>query len=190
MKLPLSTHSSPSSTSNKDYLNKPILVARKARILAKLIDFLPMVIGCTIFYPIGVIFSLIYLCIKDSLQQGQSLGKRIMGFRVISLDDGTPCSLKQSFIRNLPFSIPLFLALIPFIGQILSLIFIVPAILLELYYVWKIHSGHRLGDILADTTLMAHDGDRISLTIRKKIDLLTSTRALKKPQVYTTKTSV
>jgi len=104
---------------------------------------------------------MIYLSICDSLQNGQSVGKRMMGFAVVSLENGKPCSIKQSFIRNLPINIPLLLAIIPLWGWILSLLVGIPLLLLEIYLIYKIDSGHRLGDVMADTTVMAGDGTKI-----------------------------
>ena len=112
-----------------------------------------------VFYPVGLLLSLFYLGISDSMQNGQSLGKKIMGFSVISLEDGGPCSLKQSVIRNLPLLIPLVLALIPFWGWVLAFILGPPLVALEIYLIYKLDSGHRLGDVMADTSVMGHDRD-------------------------------
>jgi uncharacterized RDD family membrane protein YckC len=97
------------------------------------------------------------------LYDGQSIGKRLMGFGVISLEDGSPCSTWQSFIRNLPFTVPLFFLIFPFWGWIFSAIFAVPLSLMEVYFLFKQNSVHRLGDIMADTTVIANDGTRLDL---------------------------
>ena len=85
-----------------------------------------------------------------------------MGFSVISLEDGSPCSIKQSFIRNLPLLVPLILAIIPFWGWILSLLVGLPLVVLEVYLMYKLDSAHRLGDVMADTTVIAGDGQALS----------------------------
>jgi uncharacterized RDD family membrane protein YckC len=100
------------------------------------------------------------MCLSDSLTGGQSVGKKLMGFAVISLEDGTPCNLKQSIIRNLPILIPMFFALIPFWGWIISSILALPLIGLEVYLMLKLDSAHRLGDVMADTTVIASDPNR------------------------------
>lgn len=89
-----------------------------------------------------------------------------MGFAVISLEDGMPCSMKQSFIRNLPFIAPLIFAIVPLWGWVIGLILWFPLMILELYLMFKIDSGHRLGDVMADTSVMANDGDNIG--VKKK----------------------
>ena len=93
------------------------------------------------------------------MQNGQSLGKRVMGFSVISLEDGGPCTLKQSVIRNLPILIPWGLLVIPFLGWIMAFLLGVPLIALEVYLISKINSGHRLGDVMADTSVLGQSSD-------------------------------
>lgn len=91
-----------------------------------------------------------------------------MGFAVISLDDGTPCSLKQSVIRNLPIVIPMVFAIIPLWGWIFCSILSVPLMLMEVYLLFKLDSGHRLGDVMADTTVIANDPNRVNLKKSKE----------------------
>lgn len=153
----------------KYLLQKSIKAARLARLVAKAIDLFIVLILSLFFYPIGLILSLIYLSIADSLQNGQSVGKRFIGFAVISLEDGRPCSMKQSFIRNLPLLVPLFFGIIPFWGWVISLIIGIPLIILEIYLIYKLDSGHRLGDVMADTTVMAGDGDKEKEVSTKKL---------------------
>lgn len=152
----------------KYLLQKSIKAARLARLIAKSIDMFIVLILSLFFYPVGLILSLIYLTIADSLQNGQSVGKRFIGFAVISLEDGKPCSMKQSFIRNLPLLVPLFFAIIPFWGWVISLIIGVPLIILEIYLLYKLDSGHRLGDVMADTTVIAGDADKEMSTKKMK----------------------
>ena len=151
----------------KDLIDGPLARARLSRLIAKLIDIGLVTLGAVFYYPMGLILGVIYLCISDSLYDGQSIGKRLMGFGVISLVDGSPCSTKQSFIRNLPFTVPLFFLIFPFWGWIFSGIFAVPLALMEVYFLFKKNSAHRLGDIMADTTVIADDGMRLDLRKQK-----------------------
>lgn len=50
---------------------------------------------------LGVLFALLYTLLADGLEGGQSIGKRMVGIRVISADTGAPCTFGQSFLRNL-----------------------------------------------------------------------------------------
>ncbi|MBT4793161.1 MAG: hypothetical protein HON90_16430 [Halobacteriovoraceae bacterium] len=137
--------------------------ARVTRLIAKTIDIFIVIILGMLFYPFGLLLALFYLAISDSLYGGQSVGKRFMGFSVISLVDGKPCSTKQSFIRNLPLSIPLVFAIIPPWGIIFCTILLFPLVLLELYLLFKLDSGHRLGDVMADTTVIGNDPNRVDI---------------------------
>lgn len=90
-----------------------------------------------------------------------------MGFAVKSLEDGSPCSFKQSLVRNLPFILPLVLAIVPFWGWILGGILCIALVGLELYLLYNLDSGHRLGDVMADTTVTANDDNFVGVKNRK-----------------------
>lgn len=134
-----------------------IKVARLARLMAKAIDLFIVIVLSFFFYPIGLVIGILYLAVSDSIQGGQSVGKKFIGFSVISLEDAMPCSLKQSVLRNLPILLPLLFGLIPFWGWIISLLIGAPLVILEIYLLYRLDSGHRLGDVMADTSVMAND---------------------------------
>lgn len=145
----------------KYFLQRPFQVSFWARAYAKGIDFLLAFFLFILFpYPWGTCIGIMYLSYADALWGGQSVGKRWVGFSVISLEDGSPCTCGQSVIRNIPFLLPLLVLLYPssfwrwvFLGA-----FFPPFIFLEVYILYKMGSGLRLGDILADTTVLGHDG--------------------------------
>lgn len=138
-----------------------------ARLMAKAVDLFIVLVLSVFFYPLGLGLSALYIGISDSLQNGQSVGKKFMGFQVISLEDGTPCSVKQSFIRNIPILVPLVLAIFPVIGPILAFVAGTFLLVLEIFFLFKLDSGHRLGDVMADTSVMGHDGTKL-VTKKKK----------------------
>ena len=142
----------------KYLLKDPMEVGKLTRLIAKSVDMFIVLLLSIFFYPLGITLSLIYISIADSLQHGQSVGKKLLGLSVISLEDGRPCSTRQSLVRNLPISIPLAIAVIPFIGWIFSIMIGTIFIGLEIYLLCKLDSGHRLGDVMADTSVMANDG--------------------------------
>lgn len=152
----------------KHILRSAIKLARLSRMIAKAIDLFIVLMLAVFFYPVGIILATAYLCVCDAIQNGQSVGKKFMGFAVISLEDNMPCSIKQSIIRNLPFSVPLFFSIIPLWGWVFTLLIGIPLISLELYLLFTIDSGHRLGDVMADTSVMANDGTREALKKRKE----------------------
>jgi uncharacterized RDD family membrane protein YckC len=147
----------------KYILQSSIKTARLTRLIAKAIDLFIVLILSMLFYPFGLLLALFYITVSDSLYGGQSVGKRFMGFSVISLEDGKPCSTKQSFIRNLPILVPLGFAIIPPWGFIFCTILLVPLVLLETYLLFKLDSGHRLGDVMADTTVIGNDPNRVDI---------------------------
>ena len=104
----------------KYLLEKAIRVAKLTRLIAKAIDLFIVFCFSIFLYPLGLMLGIVYIAMSDGMGNGQSAGKRFMGFAVKSLEDGSPCSYKQSIIRNLPFILPLTLAIVPFWGWILG----------------------------------------------------------------------
>ena len=49
----------------------------------------------------------LYLFFQDGLKSGQSFGKRMLSIRVINSKDGTSCTYRKSFLRNLLLLIPI-----------------------------------------------------------------------------------
>ena len=48
----------------------------------------------------GVLWSIVYNLFADGLKDGQSIGKRQLGTRVVDAKTGAPCTYGQSFVRN------------------------------------------------------------------------------------------
>jgi uncharacterized RDD family membrane protein YckC len=156
------------SKKRKYLLRGSIQTSRMTRIIAKGIDLGIVILLSLFYYPLGILVGCGYLAICDHLNEGQSVGKKLMGFKVLSMEDGTPCKLKQSFIRNLPFIIPAAFAIFPLWGWIFSAILSIVLVFLELYLLFRLDSGHRLGDVMADTTVIANDGNREDIKKRNQ----------------------
>ncbi len=153
----------------KKYLLKgAIQTSQFARVLAKAIDLGLVLLLSLFYYPLGIILGCLYLGVSDHIGEGQSVGKKFIGFAVISLKDGKPCTLKQSIIRNLPFIVPLSFCVIPLWGWIFSALLSLVLIFLEVYLLFKLDSGHRLGDVMADTSVIAGDNERYGQKKEKK----------------------
>ena len=145
-------------TMDRKYLLKSsIKVARVSRLMAKAIDLFIVLILSIFVYPLGIILSVAYIAISDSLQNGQSVGKKFMGFAVISLEDGKPCTVKQSAIRNLPIIIPLAIAIVPIWGWIFAFLIGVPLILLEVYFIRIFFFLYELFEIITFRTVRKYD---------------------------------
>jgi len=164
-----------STMKRNEFLEKALNLARYVRILAKLIDlsivfFLVLIFYFTGFYQWGLFLGILYLGLSDGLGYGQSFGKRKMGFGVKSLVDGAPCSYKQSIIRNSPLTLPLFLLSIPFWGWIVGSIVGTMIMTVELMLILQRDSGHRLGDNMAETTVMANDDHELQRERREELE--------------------
>lgn len=58
----------------------------------------------------AIAFSILmaYLLFSDALANGQSLGKRLLKIKVVDFKTGKPCSVLQSFLRNVTIFLGLF----------------------------------------------------------------------------------
>ena len=74
------------------------------RLLAYLID----AVICTVGFILCILPGFAYLLLKDSLYDGRSIGKKVMGLQVIHSGTLTPCKMMESVIRNVSLAIPLF----------------------------------------------------------------------------------
>jgi uncharacterized RDD family membrane protein YckC len=123
------------------------------RILARLVDGLVAWAFALVLPPIGILVGLLYFAVADGVQKGQSLGKMVFGLEVVT-SYGSPCDLKASIYRNIPFELALLFAAIPLLGWILLIIAGIPILLIELWLVIADHNGSRLGDRIAGTTVV------------------------------------
>jgi uncharacterized RDD family membrane protein YckC len=76
------------------------LVAGAPAIAALLLTFL-LGRGGFVLILVAALFGLLYTLFADGLEGGQSIGKRLVGIRVVSMETGAPCTFAQSFVRNL-----------------------------------------------------------------------------------------
>lgn len=132
------------------------------RIIARTIDFI--IVGALLetIPKIGYFAGMTYLLIADGLFDGRSVGKRLIGLKVIlyTTDTNTnlACGFKESIIRNFSFAIGYILfgilGNIPLIGWILSIIVPVVILLFEGLIMVGSEDGMRLGDEFAKTQVV------------------------------------
>jgi len=122
------------------------------RSVAKAIDIIIILIFALILNPIGPVIAIFYSVCADGFE-GKSIGKRLVNLQTINSITRIPAGFKESIIRNIPIGIFIFFASIP-IFWILLIILGIPLLLLEVYLFWTLESGNRIGDILADTTVV------------------------------------
>ena len=74
------------------------------RLLAALIDWVIVSFGMILC----ILPGLAYALLKDTLYDGRSVGKKMMGLQVINSQTLTPCKMMESVIRNVSLMIPVF----------------------------------------------------------------------------------
>jgi uncharacterized RDD family membrane protein YckC len=116
------------------------------RLVARIIDLLAAAALAHVAKPVGFFAGLTYLLIADGVMPGRSMGKAVIGLRVVTAD-GRPAGLRESILRNLPFGVAMLLAAIPWIGWLLASAVVV----LEGLLVVGNERGRRLGDEAAQT---------------------------------------
>lgn len=91
-----------------------VLASAGIRLIAQIVDgLIALGLGFAAMFGVGavagdgpfaalafLVFYLGYFLFSDGLKNGQSLGKRIFGIRVIDFKSQNPCSHWQSFCRN------------------------------------------------------------------------------------------
>jgi uncharacterized RDD family membrane protein YckC len=130
-----------------DELKKASLLLR---VFAKALDFILIAAINEMVPKAGFYAGLSYLFISDGLFDGRSLGKRLMGLRVVAAGSGGPCSMRQSIVRNAPLCAGLLFSRIPLIGWV----FIVVISAVEFLILLGSKEGMRLGDELAKTMVI------------------------------------
>jgi uncharacterized RDD family membrane protein YckC len=120
------------------------------RTFAKVLDFILIAAVAEMVPRAGFYAGLLYLLISDGLFDGRSVGKLLIGLRVVSVNSGEPCSTKESIVRNAPLGAGLLLYKLPWVGWI----FIILVSVVEFLLLLGSKEGMRLGDELAKTKVI------------------------------------
>lgn len=126
------------------------------RLIAKVIDLVIVGLLCTPQSWAGTLAGAVYILICDGFFDGQSVGKKLIGLKVI-VDSPTgrrACSFKDSILRNSLFGAGIVLGVIPWIGWFLSALLGLLFWPAEAYFVYADDEGIRIGDILAGTRVL------------------------------------
>lgn len=126
------------------------------RFLAKFIDFLIM--GALFAFPtaVGPLAGTTYILISDGLNGGQSIGKKIIGLKVISAREFESHSdFKMSIMRNSVFAFPVLwhyiIGWIPYLGAVLTFLGWATVMGIEIALIYADEFGARFGDRIAGT---------------------------------------
>lgn len=130
------------------------------RIAAKAFDILIAAILIEGFGFAGALLGLFYVLIADSFNNGQSLGKKLLGLRVLStIKEDEICGLRESIIRNSPLGAIvvsyMVIGWIPYFGSFLVFVLGVAIIAYEVMSVYNDPElGIRFGDKIAETRVI------------------------------------
>jgi uncharacterized RDD family membrane protein YckC len=121
------------------------------RAVAGLVDLLLVIGLARLPDVIGFLSAAGYILIRDGLFDRCSIGKKLIGLRVLSLEGSGPAATyRDSIIRNVPIVLAYFLFLIPYAGWLLC-----PLVLgMEGLAALGDRAGMRIGDMLARTQVV------------------------------------
>lgn len=110
--------------------------------------------------PAGFVVSLLYVLFADGMLQGQSLGKKLFGVKVVYLPTRQAARHRDSVLRNSPFGLVMVLGMMPELGLRAFIAGCVVVGALEIVNVIRDPLGLRLGDLWAYTQVT--DGKVVS----------------------------
>ena len=103
----------------------------------------------------GAVLAILYILLADGIFEGQSIGKKIFGIRVVHLPTRSSGRKRDSTLRNAPLALPLLLWMMPEgLGMIA---FVAGAIVIGVVEAWRAVRdplGLRFGDIWAQTQVV------------------------------------
>ncbi|MFI5294876.1 MAG: RDD family protein [Thermodesulfovibrionales bacterium] len=120
------------------------------RTAARIVDFILIAAVIEILPRAGFFAGLTYLLLGDGFFDGRSIGKKLLKIQVVSAGTDSPCTFKDSILRNSTFAVGYVLWIVPFIGWIFILI--ISAV--EFVLVLGSKDGMRLGDEIAKTAVI------------------------------------
>jgi uncharacterized RDD family membrane protein YckC len=120
------------------------------RTVAKILDFILIYAVLEILPRAGFFAGLAYLLLGDGLFEGRSLGKKLIGLRVVSADTQTPCTFRSSILRNSTLCIGFLFIKISWVGWIAVAI----VSIFEFIMLLGNTRGMRIGDELAKTVVV------------------------------------
>lgn len=129
------------------------------RVIAKVIDLLLVIAVAAILpYPLGPIAGFLYSILADGIPykgfSGQSVGKRLLRLRVMHRTYKRPANFRDSALRNTPVGVATFFAIIPIWGWLILALVGIPLMVMEVYLMATVETGHRLGDVMGDTEVV------------------------------------
>ncbi len=139
-----------------------IRAASLNRVIARTIDIVIVMALLEIIPGVGYLSGIAYLLLADGLFKGRSIGKKLLGIRVVISGENSEAALESSFresvFRNFPFAASYLLAgifwNIPVVGESLSFIVVAAVLVLESLIMLGSENGKRFGDEVAKTQVV------------------------------------
>jgi len=128
------------------------------RVIDLLVTIVIYLVGHAIWPWLGCVAAITFTAFQDGMGVGQSLGKRIVGIRVVDDETGMPCDYYHSLQRNMPFILGVLFFTVPGLW-VFGLAITVPLIILETYLLFRLPSGVRLGDVIGNTLVEEYVDD-------------------------------
>ena len=141
------------------------------RVIARSIDFLIVIALFELIPRAGFLAGLGYLLIADGLFDGRSVGKKVIGLKVVfdsDKDTAVNCTYRESALRNSPLAAGYVLAgilgIVPLLGWILSFAVIAVILIFESLVMIGSEDDMRLGDEIAKTrvVMFKEGGENVS----------------------------
>ncbi len=124
------------------------------RAVGRFVDLVIAVLLGRLLPEVGSAVAIAYLLLGDGLLEGQSLGKKLAGLRVMNLKTRRPAGYRESALRNFPFALVAFFYVIPIIGWLLFPLGGLFIFAFEAYMTVTDRHGFRIGDVFADTQVV------------------------------------
>jgi uncharacterized RDD family membrane protein YckC len=122
------------------------------RTVAKLLDLIIIAAAVEILPKAGFFAGLAYILLGDGLFDGRSLGKRVIGLKVVSAESYKPCTFRDSILRNSTFGIGFIFYKMLWFGWI----FFIIIAMFEYLILLGSKDSMRLGDEIAKTIVVDH----------------------------------
>jgi|WetSurSiteA1Bulk_404760.scaffolds.fasta_scaffold215232_2 uncharacterized RDD family membrane protein YckC len=120
------------------------------RAVAKILDFIIIAATAELVPKAGFFAGLAYLLIGDGFFDGRSIGKKLIGLKVVSAGTYSPCTFRDSVLRNSTLGLGYVLFNILWFGWFFLLLVFV----LEFIVLLGSSNGMRIGDEIAKTMVI------------------------------------
>jgi uncharacterized RDD family membrane protein YckC len=124
------------------------------RLLARLTDFILAALLVLAAGRAGPMAAALYLLFADGLFRGQSAGKRLLGIKVVALQERREAGYRESALRNFPFALVPLAHYLPGFGDLLLVGGGLGLVTFEGLRAFTDGLGLRLGDLVAGTQVV------------------------------------